>query len=264
MVLKGGVLAIGSLFWETEKNCIDKKLSKELAKYRRIWRENNFEKESLQIDVPIRYGRKSSTRVDTYTMVFSNDIVNENYGKGKILKYLKPANSFEEIEIQAIEVAIAEGIFKEYNNRRIICNWGSVGLLLNPKLKEVKKGIYYHLVEKWTNLYLSYRNTINNSKYRLGEEEPTISPNGFLNINVDLGELDYLLATPVEINLKAYPKPGLIAHRINTSDYLSYFFENRKNGIITFNDDDIIKELLKPHKIKLQSIDQSTTGRHED
>lgn len=251
MNLKGGVIAIGSLYWETEENCIDKKSSKELGKYRRIWRENNFDEKSLEISVPIRYGRKSGTRHDTYTMVFSNDIEVENNGKGKVLKYIKPINSFEELEIQAIDVAISEGIYKERNNRRLVCNWGAVGLMLNPKMKEEKKALYLYIIDKWTNLYLSYRNTFDNSKYRIDEEKPTINSNGFLNIDIDWGNLDYLFATPVEINLKKYPNGKLIAEKINTSSYSTYFLENIKEGIMTSEDKVIIDNLLDVHKNKI-------------
>jgi len=252
--LKGGVISIGSLFWETEKNCINKEPSKKLGKYRRIWREDNFEKESIDIQLPIRYGRKSHNRCDTYTMVFSNSLTNPEYGNGKVLKYQRDLKSFEELFIRVIELAISEGIYKEKSNRRIISNWGSVALVLNNKLQKSNKGLYEYITIKWSHLFSKYRNTLNPKNYRVDKNEyPTIDLNGMLTIDLEdkMGEFDFLLATPVEINVPMYPLGKDIADTINKFCYLTYFFENQNHGIVTKDDKIIIDNLKEKYKQKL-------------
>lgn len=70
---KVGILIIGSLFWDTEPA-------------RQYWRNSRLLLNSAQqVYAPIRYGRKSSSRNDTYTMVFSRLCVRRDYGFGKAL-----------------------------------------------------------------------------------------------------------------------------------------------------------------------------------
>src|ERR1700722_16557381 len=59
MSLSVGVLIIGSLLWDPEPE-------------RTAWRNRRLQMaNSLPVAAPIRYGRKSTSRGDTYTMVFS-------------------------------------------------------------------------------------------------------------------------------------------------------------------------------------------------
>ncbi len=64
--LKGGVLIIGSLLWDKEKIRVD-------------WKENYLDnKNSKTIAAPIRYGRISSDRHCTFTMIFSSECKETN------------------------------------------------------------------------------------------------------------------------------------------------------------------------------------------
>jgi len=65
MKLKGGVIIVGSLIWEDHLKAEDR------DNIRRNWRRVNLIDNSSPSKVPIRYGRKSQSRDDTYTMIFS-------------------------------------------------------------------------------------------------------------------------------------------------------------------------------------------------
>ncbi len=68
MSLRGGVIIIGSLLW-------DNKIS------RQEWRKNDlYNRNRFKVNVPIRYGRCSDTRNNTYTMIFSNIEVKQGDG----------------------------------------------------------------------------------------------------------------------------------------------------------------------------------------
>ncbi|MGA2681849.1 MAG: hypothetical protein ABSF44_08630 [Candidatus Bathyarchaeia archaeon] len=86
--MKGGVLVIGSLLWDDSENRVR-------------WREKNLDIESkFQVYLPIRYGRLSSTRNNTYTMVFSNKCYSKNYGLGKgwIIPIAAEIDSFDDLK----------------------------------------------------------------------------------------------------------------------------------------------------------------------
>jgi hypothetical protein len=68
----GAVLTIGSLYWDKDA--------------REQWQKERINKEeSILVFSPIRYGRKSSGRSDTYTMVFSQLCYRKDYGLGTAL-----------------------------------------------------------------------------------------------------------------------------------------------------------------------------------
>ena len=82
--LNGGVLIIGSLLWDVDK-------------IRERWRDNFLDmKRKLPVAAPIRYGRVSSERKCTFTMVFSAECLAENLqGSGVCLSPLKSGHYFQ-------------------------------------------------------------------------------------------------------------------------------------------------------------------------
>lgn len=222
--LTGGVIIIGSLLWDNKNK-------------RDSWRKENFQENPIKVELPIRYGRRSSSRNDTFTMVYSNDF-SEKLGSGYILKYKEKISNFNELYRQAVELAKVEGIYKE-NNEKIFSSWGIVAILLNSKLDQ---GIKDEIEKEWRAIY---QNKINPSCFRVNDEIPSIDENGFLNLQneIPLKNLDYLLATPVEINVSSYPKPIDIAQTMMDNRYCVYFCRNREHGICTFQDEDIYKNL---------------------
>ncbi len=255
MQLQGAVIIIGSLFWEDETNCIDLKESKELAKSRKIWRELKLNMDSAKlVSLPIKYGRKSTSRFCTYTMAFTNSA--EKKGTAYIVPYREKINveeNFNQLYCQAIELARTEGISKAGENT-LVKKWGSIGLKLNPKFIDENQKVANNLLNYWKQYY----SKIDSELYRIDEnEKSSITKDGVLNIDFEesLEDIDYFLATPVSPNVKKYPDGLEIANAMNSTreEYYNYFVENYNNKITTEDDRDIIDNLPENIKTRLQS-----------
>src|ERR1700680_2992089 len=128
--VKGGVIIIGSLRWENRGNAIG---DKDLAEKREQWRIENLDIVNEEpIKMPIRYGRSSSTRKCTYTMVFSSTVL-DNLGQGLIVPYQSKIDfdNYINFERQAIKLAEIERISQ--NGSRLRKNWGCIGIYINPE-----------------------------------------------------------------------------------------------------------------------------------
>ena len=113
--IKGGVIIMGSLFWEDEKNCVRGK--EDVGRARRRWREINLDlSQTKSVPMPIRYGRISeeASRKSTYTMVLSRDYLNR-LGTALIVPFKKTfsINQKTKIKEQIIRLARVEGIQKK-------------------------------------------------------------------------------------------------------------------------------------------------------
>jgi hypothetical protein len=248
MKLKGAVIMIGSLYWEDDTNCINLSDQKKLALSRKNWRnEKLLMDQSEIINLPIRYGRISSTRYCTYTMLFSNLV--SNPGQGYCVPYkneIDVTDNFNQIYFQALELANVEGISKSGENK-LFKKWGCVGLKLNPKLQIENPKV----AEKLTAFWSSYFRIFDQNLFRINEyEESSVTSNGLLNFDIEdkLTDIDYFLATPVSPNIKHYPHGKEIAESMlkTREEYFTYFVENYNNKIRTFDDKDII-EFLPPN-----------------
>ncbi|HRO45942.1 hypothetical protein [Agriterribacter sp.] len=238
MKLIGGVIIIGSLIWEDHIE-LEKKGENFI---RRDWRNQNLKAERTLVPVPIRYGRKSSTRKETYSMVFDND---HELGQGLILEFQQPISSFEDLEKQAIALAIAEGIYKS-ENRRIISTWGAVGLLINPQLKKNDFSKFEFISKKWRDIYHTYNKTFNAKEYKRAESlTPPIDEYGLLTIKWqdDMNKFDILLATPVIPDPKDPLTAKQIADKMIEKRYDTYFKSNIAHNIRTTQDKEIAENL---------------------
>jgi hypothetical protein len=240
--IKGGVIIIGSLRWESEQNAIEEKASKDLAIKREQWRNTNLDLENEERHkLPIKYGRCSSTRRCTYTMVFSNlALKKESYGL--VVPYKKEIdfNNYENFERQALLLAEVEDIFKGDN--RLRREWGCIGLHINPKSNHNHK-----IKEHWEKLKLIDNEYNKSSKqYRIGNNDLSLL-NSDYTLSLDClikTDLDFLFFTYIrpqhrDSTIKVFPTPKEIADEIIRSGYKTYFEENRKCGIITFEDEEI-------------------------
>ncbi len=141
--IKGGVQCLGSLFWEDERNAIQKRQSIDLGDYRRKWRKKFLvinKKSIQQVPLPIGYGRKSSSRENTFTMVLTRNYW-ENQGKGLIAPYIDRINFSNLISFrtQVKNLAVAEGIYKD-ENQNFVADWGSaVAIYINPNSSNEKQ-----------------------------------------------------------------------------------------------------------------------------
>lgn len=243
--LKGGILAIGSLYWDTKPVRLD-------------WRSNHLDMKNItRCQVPTRYGRLSdSSRNGVYTMVFSNELSCEHYGYGIIIPIKEVITSFEVFASENIQLARAEGIIKddEALRKTIVTSWGTNCILINPAALIEKKNV---VLEWWTKLFTTEKelhNLRNQSKfslrnYGLDSNRPCISENGILQIDFPTGtDCDFLLGTANKVKLRdnasQYPHAKEIARAMVESNNLSYFYYNRMNGIFT-SDDKMVKKVLR-------------------
>lgn len=232
MPLTAGVLIIGSLLWDSKRG-------------RPAWRDARLDLASAQtVTAPIRYGRLSESRGNTYTMVLSRKA---GIGQAKVLSCL------HSISTPADLIAEAEALWKAEQPGaapgRIADYWGCVALLCNPARK-----IPDELLKAWAD--------------RIGREQDygkvtqtegegrLIDESGRLLIDwpklVDTGEpvpLDLLLVTANDPQINTsrpnYPDAAAIAGAWNVAPtiYVEYFRRNVENGICTFEDDDIRERL---------------------
>jgi hypothetical protein len=222
---RGAVLIIGSLWWDNSE--------------REEWRNERLAKEQkIIVSAPIRYGRRSGEkRKNTYTMVFSSDCYSQGMGKALLVPFKSQIKNLEELVIEAKELWKAESGIAD----RISGTWGAVGLLVNAD-----SNIPGDIVDGWK--VLEKRPEFK----AIGQEHPCLSRDGLLMLHwvedfnsKSAVDFDFILATATLPNIEAYPTSQEIAEACVRNKYTQYFAENQKHGIITFQDEEILK-LLHP------------------
>lgn len=238
MNLNIGILMVGSLYWDGQQ-------------HRQKWRQ-----ERLKIDKeyvvrsPIRYGRKSTSRGNTYTMVFSPGCEG---GQAKVIACRYPVSSLESLVDEAERLWAAE---RPANtalspNERLSANWGCVALLLHPRLLTGPDQKFLRiLLDGWAGR-VSQEANYNGDEYA-AVDGSAIDKNGVLRIGwPDLIDgsgttpFDLLLATAtkpsLDVKTRDYPAATTIAEawKRDKQGHVCYFWCNRKNGIHTFQDNEI-------------------------
>jgi hypothetical protein len=231
--LSVGVLIIGSLLWDEK---------------RQAWRTARLDMTTVQtVTAPIRYGRLSSSRGNTYTMVFSRLC---ETGHAKAIGCSRGVSRAAEL------IAEAEALWRAEQSDaapgRIAAGWGCVALLCNPERKVPKS-----LLEAWADRVAREPNYGQESQTQA--EGRLIGDDGLLQIDwprlVEGGapvELDLLLVTANDPRINAsflkYPDVGMITNAWNAANNnAEYFWRNAENGIRTFQDDEI-RSLLRPRE----------------
>jgi hypothetical protein len=229
MPLNAGVLIVGSLWWDLQDN-------------RPAWRDARLDIASAEaVTAPIRYGRLSGKkRGHTYTMVFSRLC---GIGQGKVVRCSHAVSSAVDL------IAEAEHLWKAEEPGaaagRIAAKWGCVALVCNPGRR-----IPGNILTKWSERVAKEPGYGNVSQTH--EEGRLVSDDGLLRIDwprlVEGGApvpLDILLVTANDPMITAssptYPGVETIASAWNAagSRHAEYFWNNRDNGIRTFQDDEI-------------------------
>ena len=235
---KGGVLIVGSLLWDNKE-------------IRKNWRQENLiEVEKTLLNLPIRYGRISKTRNCTYSMVFSSDSKStEKIGKGYFIPF-KSALSLNQIIEQGYKMIDAEHNEKKKLNR-FHWYWGALGIVLNPDLEnknEVKEK-FEALKKRWNS---KFKNGFNSAEYAVGNEGSILPKAGYLDIDwqEELGDFDFVIGTATKPKIESYPTAKEIAMKMLVNKDDSYFKNNIKCSIKTFQDEDIILELGKELKLE--------------
>jgi hypothetical protein len=218
---------IGSLYWD---------------EVRAGWRADRFEKDvEFSVEAPIRYGRLSSS--GTYTMVFSQSVPQR--GTAIVLKCVRSIEDPKDLIEEAECLWAAER--RQPSDATLSSNWGCVGLLASPSSE-----IPSELLETWAervSLDPQYGQFQSSPL-----EAPVVNARGILQIewpqllgSSDPVPLDLLLATANEPSLEgdacSYPSVETIALAWKRSSEEapqdkreSYFWENRKARITTFQD----------------------------
>lgn len=226
-------MMIGSLYWDT-------------SDVRANWRQERLKDEKYDTLAPIRYGRLSSSRGNTYTMVFSQLCKRKNYGLGtaKVIACKNKATNINDI-IEEAEFLWAAEINQKNTNGKYWSRWGSIGLLHNPN--SIFPDNYF---SKWSSVTESADDygKINHAK----SERSVLTNSGFLNISwptcknkYESLPFDIILATATNPTIGKenghYPNAKMIASawKNDNQGNDNYFWKNRENGIHTFQDETI-------------------------
>ena len=242
--IKGGVIIQGSLLWENEHNCIPGDEQKGNA--RKVWREKRLNlNDSFPIPFPIRYGRCSSSRLCTYTMVMSREyLANDKIGQAIIAPFQKTfdTSALGEITTEITELTKVEGISS--GGRNFAINSIAIAIWINPdsKFKADIEGYWNGLMNQY-----GYENN-----YTYNWSDGTLITTDYkLDFNFEVKGLDFLLLTYMQPKHRVlslnqqqqYPTPQEIAEEIKRTGYATYFCQNRVNGIITYDDELIFKHI---------------------
>jgi hypothetical protein len=224
--LNAGVLVIGSLLWDEE---------------RQAWRDARLQMASAETaTAPIRYGRLSGKRRGyTYTMVFSRLCQS---GQAKVVRCSHTVSSAADL------IAEAEHLWKAEQPGaaagRIAADWGCVALICNPEREIPEK-----VLKGWEDRVArepEYGNVPQSE-----DEGCLVDADGSLHIPwprlVKGGasvQLDLLLVTANDPTLTgtppSYPSVETIADAWNRASYhVEYFWRNTDNEIRTFQDAEI-------------------------
>lgn len=227
MRLDAGILIIGSLLWDKE---------------RQQWRDERLDcSQSELVSAPIRYGRRSGKRRGyTYTMVFSRSTP---AGHARVLRCSHAITSADDLMTEALCLWEAEELSQ--NTGRIAASWGCVALMCNPKRK-----IPEDLLRAWAQRV--GREPGYGSVSHLADEGVVISADGLLQIDwpscINGGasvDLDLILVTANDPTLTgtplSYPSVETVVNAWNGAapEHAEYFWKNTDHGITTFQDDGI-------------------------
>jgi hypothetical protein len=240
--LKGGVIIIGSLYWEDETNCISGDELK--GRMRSKWREGNLDLENkMQVGLPTRYGRCSSSRNYTYSMILSRQYNNpEQLGSGLAVPFSNQVLDYNEFKRQAVELAKAEFIINENNKEKLVSSWGAIAIWINDqsKFKDAVASWWKQLI---TERQLGYSKQVQDFSW----DDGNLLTNDYrLELSIDESKLDFAFCTYIKpkhaetekngSGKRQYPTEQEIAEAMIQSNYQTYFRQNIKNNIRTCND----------------------------
>lgn len=216
--MRVGVLVVGSLLW-------DERVERER------WRESRLELDGrIQFPAPLRYGRTSSSRGNTFTMTIDRGM---STGRGVLIPCRQDVSTLKDLAQEA-ELLWAAESFQERPNV-IGAGWGCVGAIFREEGER--------LAAEWSVYF----------KANGGKAIPPLTDDGALQMEwskrwTDGAEdVDIILATatrPDSAN-PLIPDPLAVADRWadQSKGYEQYFFENVRNGIRTEDDFQIWQRL---------------------
>ena len=228
--LKGGVLIIGSLYWQDHLNV-------EGDDIRKNWRNSRLNiNTAIDVSVPIRYGRFSKD--EAYTMVFDSSLKKDNYGASKFCSFKNDINNWTDLLKEAILLSVAEGMMGDFIAGELA--WSICGILFNEKTDEKIK---VEVLTYWENqLKLNSKGA---TRFVYDPNMYSMDTTGHFTFNwpEELNDYDFLIATatrPKKRKEIAELTVGEIATHVPNRHY---FLPNRKHGIVTYQDSEILKRL---------------------
>jgi hypothetical protein len=249
--MNGGVLIIGSLFWDDDRNPNDN--------IRKDWRDGRLDnKNAIRVKLPIRYGRNS--KGGEFTMVYSANLEkNKNLGIGYVVPFLNnPIEKYKQLEDEAIEIAKAEAL-GNMNSPKFFTSWGgALGLLFNEK--KTNKENLEKFYNEWKLRFNTDKGNKSDRDFCVKGERSSIR-NGKLQIDwpicVDnreqakLNKLDFIIGASNkpkyslngENEVYKYPNIKEIALNHSNDKKRYYFLRNIQNGIMTYQDFKILNEM---------------------
>jgi len=208
-MMRVGILIIGSLLWDNKQRC--------------DWRQSHLRlNDMVCIKVPIRYGRLSEGRGNTYTMVLGTG---EDFGDAVLVPCMATIE-----DDGARLIAEAEALWKAEQPRATLhtmsASWGCVGALFLAKSTVAEKG--------WV------------KDFRSKVRKPTlpVDADGKLGVQWQITtvdgsppDMDVILATATQ-PAPTRPSPAGIADAwiAQHGGHERYFFENVRHGIRTPED----------------------------
>jgi hypothetical protein len=193
---------------------------------------------AVTVEVPIHYGRRSSTRGNTYSSIVFD--MESKLGQARIVPFSNDIESFADLAREATEIWTAE-LNGDNQRNEISASWGCVALLASPEANRSGR-LPADLVDQWSarvaeeRVHYDGRECVN-AFGQLLIDWPKIS-NG-----KELG-VDLLLATANFPDGKR-PTEKQIAESYWHDDLsnVDYFIKNRKHDIQTAYDHQILREL---------------------
>ncbi len=239
--LKGGMLIIGSLFWQKWRDTPEDVIRKQ-------WRDEHLDMSLVKdVQVPIRYGRfsgKPEKEDRTYTMVFDKYLTEDRLGTAKVISFQNAELNIGGLIRQAKELSKAEGPGENLIKgiRKGNEAWCVCAILINPNLD---KNVAQSIRQIWQNELKQTPHTNNRVEQVFAEKkEYIITEFGELDIKwpENIPDLDFLLATTTKTrhrngNLE-WPTSEEIADWVDKER--KYFTPNHTNGITTFQDTEVL------------------------
>lgn len=232
--MKIGVLMIGSLYWSCHP-------------VREKWRNERLVKHArVRVKAPIRYGRFSTLR-RSYTMVFSAGLDQAQFGDAIVLPYRKNITRIDHLIREARHLWGAER--KCEPSESISSRWGCIALLPN-----LCRPMPETIVDGWAKTVSTEE--IYGDLQSEDHEPPAVDESGILRIgwpqtpggsNIDF---DALLATATDPSISKDGRYATVRQIADAwmkppgKEHVSYFVNNRANGIATAQDEEIA-DLLK-------------------
>jgi hypothetical protein len=255
MNLSIGILAIGSLFWDPKTDALH---PREIGIREGWWKSRLDKGAARSVRVPIRYGRLSSKRGDTYSMVFSAEQAAS--GCAKVIPCLNFVGSEQDLKSEAEHLWAAERSVGTPDTS-LSSKWGAVGLLTNwERNSEARHVLDLKEIERSWSVLIN-QNAVNRRNYQtVATSNACISESGLLEIAWPEStdgralELDLILATANSPTLVGsplnYPDTTRIANawlrarrEHPLQNYENYFWKNVTNGITTLQDEEIMRRL---------------------